>query len=150
MIPEGSRDGVRHCMTLHVESTRLFSAHHRLCLQHLCLPFRPLPYLTWPITCGNSTGLNDPTSPRLPPTLLPFQKQSPALHVESPRLFSARCFAQRLRIQHCLPDCATLAATLRAEESACAMFRIVKGEGERSDSDTVQAPGSSIRWNAVR
>ena len=50
----------------------------RLCFQPLCLPFRPFPYLTWPITCHNSTGLNDPTMLRLPPTLLPFQKQSPA------------------------------------------------------------------------
>ena len=49
----------------------------RLCFQHLCLPFRPLPYLIWPITRRNSTGLSDPTLPRLPPTLLPFQKQSP-------------------------------------------------------------------------
>ena len=38
----------------------------RLCFQHLCLPFRSLPYLTWPITCGSSTRLNDPISPRLP------------------------------------------------------------------------------------
>ena len=30
------------------------------------------------MVCGNSsTGLNDPTSPRLPPTRLPFRKQSP-------------------------------------------------------------------------
>ena len=49
----------------------------RLCFQHLCLPFRPLPCLTWPITCGNSSGQNDPTLPRLPHTLLPFRKQSP-------------------------------------------------------------------------
>ena len=27
--------------------------------------------------CGNSTGLNDPTLPKLPPDLSPFQKQSP-------------------------------------------------------------------------
>ena len=46
-------------------------------LPDLCLPFRPLPYLSWPITCGNSTGLHDPTLPRLPSTLLPLQKQSP-------------------------------------------------------------------------
>ena len=32
----------------------------RLCFQHLCLPFRPLPCLSWPTTCGNSTVLNDP------------------------------------------------------------------------------------------
>ena len=54
-----------------------FQSSTRLCFQHLCLPCRPLPYLTWPIRCGNSTGLNDPTLPRLPPALLPFQKQSP-------------------------------------------------------------------------
>ena len=30
----------------------------RLGFQHWCLPFRPLPYLTWPIACRNSTGLN--------------------------------------------------------------------------------------------
>ena len=48
-----------------------------LCFQHLCLPFRPLPYLTWPTTCGNSIGRNDSTLPRLPPARLPFQKQSP-------------------------------------------------------------------------
>ena len=50
----------------------------RLCLRHSCLPFRPLPYLTWPMTCGSSTGLSDPTLPRQAPALLPFQKQSPA------------------------------------------------------------------------
>ena len=49
----------------------------RLCFQQSCLPFRPLPYLIWPITCGNSTGRNDLTLSRLPPILLPFQKQSP-------------------------------------------------------------------------
>ena len=52
--------------------------HARLCFQHLCLPFRPLPYLTWPITCRNSTGLHDWNCFRLPRTRLPFQKQSPA------------------------------------------------------------------------
>ena len=36
-----------------------------------------LPYLTWPITCDNGTGLHDRNFLRLPPTLLPFQKQSP-------------------------------------------------------------------------
>ena len=56
----------------------------RLCFQHLLVcPFALLPYLTWPITCGNSTGLNDPTLPRLPPALLPFQKQSPVLRRQS-------------------------------------------------------------------
>ena len=54
------------------------SAQAWLCFQHLCLPFRPLPHRTWPIICGNSTGLHDPTLLRLPPTLLPFEKQSPA------------------------------------------------------------------------
>ena len=61
----------------------------RLCFQQLCLPFRPLPYLTWPITCGNSTGLNDPTFPRLPPTLLPFRKQEPR---------SASCAMERISL----------------------------------------------------
>ena len=50
----------------------------RLCFQHLCLPFRPLPYLTWPITCRNKAALHEPILPRLRPILLPFQKQSPA------------------------------------------------------------------------
>ena len=40
--------------------------HARPCFQHLCLPLRPIPYLTWPIACRNSTGLNDPILPRLP------------------------------------------------------------------------------------
>ena len=35
--------------------------------QHLCLLFRPRPYLTWPTTCVNSTGLNDRIFPRLDP-----------------------------------------------------------------------------------
>ena len=48
----------------------------RLCFQHLCLPFRPLPYLTWSITCRKSTGLHDRNFPGLPPTLVPFQKQT--------------------------------------------------------------------------
>ena len=55
----------------------------RLCFQHLCLPFRPLPYLGWPMTCGNSTGPHDRNSPRLPPALLPFQKQSPEYYTIS-------------------------------------------------------------------
>ena len=59
--------------------TSLLRSPSSLCFQHLCLPFRPLPHLTRPLTCGNSTGLNDPTLPRLPPTLLPFQKQRPAV-----------------------------------------------------------------------
>ena len=29
-----------------------------LCFRHLCLPFRPLSYLTWPITRGNSTYMD--------------------------------------------------------------------------------------------
>ena len=33
----------------------------RLRFWHLRLPFRLLPCLTWPTTCGNSAGLNDPT-----------------------------------------------------------------------------------------
>ena len=36
--------------------------------------------LTWPIACGKSTGLHDPTMPGLPPTLLPLQKQSPVTY----------------------------------------------------------------------
>ena len=61
---EGSRPGEVP------RSARGAGRQARLCFQHLCLPLRPLPYLTWPITCGSSTGPNDPTLPRLPP--LPF------------------------------------------------------------------------------
>ena len=28
--------------------------------QHLCSPFRPLPYLTWPVRRRSSTGLDNP------------------------------------------------------------------------------------------
>ena len=48
----------------------------RLCFQHSYLPFRPLPYLTWPITCRSSTGLNDPTLPRLPQPFCPFRSRA--------------------------------------------------------------------------
>ena len=48
----------------------------RLCFHHLCLPFRPLPCLTWPTTCGKSSGLNDPTVPRLPPPFCPFRSRT--------------------------------------------------------------------------
>ena len=49
----------------------------RLCFQHLCLPFRPLPYLIWPITCGNSTGLDDPQlCPDCPPPFCPFRSRA--------------------------------------------------------------------------
>ena len=41
------------------------AAPTRLCFQLLCLPFRPLPYLTCPL-------------PGLPPTHFPFQKHNPA------------------------------------------------------------------------
>ena len=40
-------------------------------------PFALSHTLTWPIACGNGTGLNDPILLKLPPTLSPFQKQSP-------------------------------------------------------------------------
>ena len=49
--------------------------------------FAPLPYLTWPTTCGSRTGQNDPTSPRLPHTLLPFQKQSPDCYLTQVPLY---------------------------------------------------------------
>ena len=41
----------------------------RLCFVHSCLPFRPFPYLAWPTTCGNSTGLDGLTRlcPDCPP-----------------------------------------------------------------------------------
>ena len=48
----------------------------RLCFQHSCVPFGPLPYLTRPVACGSSTGLNDPTSPRLPPPFCPVRSRA--------------------------------------------------------------------------
>ena len=62
----------------------LYRSNTRLCFQHSRLPFRPLPCPTWPTTCGNGTGLNDPTLPRLPPTLLPFRKPSPESYLMIP------------------------------------------------------------------
>ena len=36
-----------HIHTIYI--THMITCVARLCFQHLCLPFRPLPYLTWPI-----------------------------------------------------------------------------------------------------
>ena len=47
----------------------------RLRFQHLCLPFRPLPYLTWPIPCGNTTGL-DRLCPDCPPPFCPLRSRA--------------------------------------------------------------------------
>ena len=51
----------------------------RRCFQHLCLPFRPLTYLTWPIACRNSTGLHDWTfPPDCPPNPVALSEAGPS------------------------------------------------------------------------
>ena len=51
----------------------------RLCFQRSRLPFRPLTYPIWPITCGSRTGLNDPILPRLPTHPFALSEAKPSL-----------------------------------------------------------------------
>ena len=50
----------------------------------MCLPFRPLPYLPWPITCDNNTGLIDLT---FPPPFCPFRSRAQQTIIVSHTMF---------------------------------------------------------------
>ena len=83
------------------------TARPRLWFQHLCWPSRPLPYLTWPITCGNSTG------PDWPPPSCPFRSGAQRRIVSGPgsKLWvskaSPRASARAAAIGGCLDVCSS-------------------------------------------